>query len=92
MGLAPSATTTMPYAFPRRSLARIFAHTCSTSNGTSGRRMTSADPVRPVWSAIHPTYRPMTSTTNTRWCALAVECSLSTASVAVVTAVSKPKL
>src|SRR5260370_6196092 len=45
----------------------------------------------PAVIAIHPASRPITSHTSTRLCASAVECSRSTASVAIVTAVSKPK-
>ena len=54
-------------------------------------RITSAPPATPAVTAIHPASRPITSTTCTRLCASVVECSRSTASVAIVTAVSKPK-
>ena len=43
-------------------------------------------------AAIQPVWRPITSTTITRWCASAVVCRRSTASVTMLTAVSKPKL
>src|SRR2546425_106236 len=46
----------------------------------------------PASSAIQPASRPMTSTTMMRWCDSAVVWILSTASVAVCRAVSKPKV
>ena len=52
--------------------------------------MTSAPPAIPAAAAIHPVLRPMTSTTMTRLCDSAVECSLSIASVQTCTAVSNP--
>ena len=55
-------------------------------------RITSALPAMPLLSAIHPAWRPISSTTITRSWLSAVECSLSMASVAVATAVSKPKV
>ena len=70
----------------------MVSHTLSTSNGISGIRITSAPPATPEWSAIQPVYRPMTSTTMTRLWASAVVCRRSRASVAVETAVSKPKV
>ncbi len=57
----------------------------------SGARITSAPPAIPAVTAIQPASRPITSTTCTRLCASVVECRRSTASVAIVTAVSKPK-
>ncbi len=54
--------------------------------------MTSAPPAMPAWVAIQPTCRPITSTTMTRLCDSAVLCSRSMASVAMDTAVSKPKV
>ena len=45
-----------------------------------------------AYRAIHPAVRPMSSTTMTRLCASAVECSRPIASVAVATAVWKPKV
>jgi len=53
--------------------------------------MASAPPAIPLVMAIHPASRPMTSQTMTRLCASAVECRRSMASVAMLTAVSKPK-
>ena len=44
----------------------------------------------PECSAIHPALCPITSMTITRWCELAVECRRSIASVAMLTAESKP--
>ena len=46
----------------------------------------------PACSAIQPAWRPMTSTTSTRWCDSAVVCSRSIASEAMLTAVSKPNV
>ena len=61
------------------------------SMGSSGTRVTSAPPAMPTVTAIQPASRPMTSTTWTRLWASVVECRRSTASVAIITAVSKPK-
>ena len=54
--------------------------------------MTLAPPAMPECSAIQPACRPITSTTSTRWCDSAVVCSRSIASMAMLTAVSKPKV
>ena len=54
--------------------------------------MTSAVAEIPLCSAIQPAFRPISSTTMTRSWLSAVVCSLSIASVAVLTAVSKPKV
>ena len=54
--------------------------------------MTSAVPATPACSAMNPASRPITSSTMTRSWLSAVVCSLSIASSAVLTAVSKPKL
>ena len=54
--------------------------------------MTSALAEIPLCSAIQPASRPISSTTITRSWLSVVECSLSIASVAVLTAVSKPKV
>ena len=70
----------------------ILSQTLSILNGISGIRITSADPEMPLLSAIQPAQRPISSTTITRSWALAVECSLSIASVDVETAVSNPKV
>ena len=45
----------------------------------------------PEYSAIQPALCPITSITITRLCELAVECNRSMASVAILTAESKPK-
>ena len=66
--------------------------TSSRSKGTSGMRMTLAPPAMPECSAIQPACRPMTSQMRMRWCDSAVVCSRSIASVAMLTAVSKPKV
>ncbi len=55
-------------------------------------RMTSAPPATPEFKAMKPALRPMSSTTITRPWAWAVGWSLSMASVAVETAVSKPNV
>ena len=60
--------------------------------GCSGIRITSAPPAIPLITAIQPVCRPITSTTITRLCDSAVVCRRSIASVATVTAVSKPKV
>ena len=60
--------------------------------GCSGMRTTSAPPAMALMIAIQPVCRPMTSTTMTRLCDSAVVCSLSIASVAMKTAVSKPNV
>ena len=60
--------------------------------GCSGMRITSAPPAIPLITAIQPVCLPMTSTTITRLCDSAVECSRSIASVAMVMAVSKPNV
>ena len=54
--------------------------------------MTLAPPARPACSAIQPAWRPITSTISARWCDSAVVCSRSIASIAMLTAVSKPKV
>ena len=65
---------------------------CSTVIGCSGIRITSAPPAIPLITAIQPVWRPITSTTMTRLCDSAVVCRRSIASVAIATAVSKPKV
>ena len=62
------------------------------SNGNSGISTTAAPPAIPAWVAIHPLWRPMTSTTITRSWLSAVVCSRSIASVAICTAVLKPNV
>ena len=63
-----------------------------TLNGISGIRMQCAPPAIPACSAIHPASRPITSTTITRPCDVAVVNSRSMHSAAKSTAVSKPKV
>ena len=77
---------------PRAWRRSISAHACSTVIGCSGIRITSAPPAIPLITAIQPVWRPITSTTITRLCDSAVVCSRSIASVAIETAVSKPKV
>ena len=62
------------------------------SNGCSGMRITLAPPATPACSAIQPAFRPITSTISARWWLSAVVCSRSMASMAMFTAVSKPKV
>ncbi len=68
------------------------AHTCSMSKGCSGISTALAPPAIPACRAIQPAWRPITSTTSTRWWDSAVVWSRSMASVAMLTAVSKPKV
>ena len=63
---------------------------CRTGAPGSGSRRRR--PASPEWSAIQPAWRPITSTTITRWWDSAVVCSRSIASVATWRAVSKPKV
>ena len=70
----------------------IFSQTLPMSYGISGMRMTSAVPASPLCSAMKPACRPITSMTITRSWLSAVVCSLSIASSAVLTAVSKPNV
>src|SRR5665213_3204547 len=88
---APSATTTIANRLPLSQRARSSRTTSSISIGCSGVSVTSAPPAMPAVIAIQPASLPITSTTCTRLCASVVECNRSTASVAIVTAVSKPK-
>jgi len=71
---------------------RIAPATLSTSYGISGIRITSAPPAMPAPSASQPALWPITSTTMMRWWLWAVLCRRSTASVAMPSAVSKPKV
>ena len=63
---------------------------CRTASPGSARRWRR--PRCPACSAIQPAWRPITSTTSTRWWDSAVVCSRSIASIAMLTAVSKPKV
>src|SRR3954463_1118990 len=90
---APSATTTIEkFLFWVRWRFLMWSHTLSMSIGRSGMRITSAPPAIPECTAIQPAWRPITSQTMTRLWASAVECNRSIASVAICTAVSKPKV
>ena len=75
---------------PRARRTRIASHTCVTFMGTSGAITTSPPPASAEQMAIQPTLRPITSTTITRSCASAVECTASMACTTVPSAVSKP--
>jgi hypothetical protein len=59
--------------------------------GTSGMQIAWAPAAMPACSAIQPTWRPITSATMHRWCESPVVRRRSIASVAMLTAVSKPK-
>ena len=63
-----------------------------TSYGNSGIKMVSAPPAKPAPRASQPARCPMISTTMIRLWLVAVEWSLSIASVAISNAVSKPKV
>ncbi len=91
LGIAPSETTMIgAYCVSNRFLT--CSQTASMSNGCSGMSTVLAPPAMPACSAIQPACRPITSTTSTRWCDSAVVCRRSIASVAMLTAVSKPKV
>ena len=91
LGMAPSETTMIgAYCVSNRFLT--CSQTASMSNGCSGISTVLAPPAMPACSAIQPACRPITSTTSTRWCDSAVVCRRSIASVAMLTAVSKPKV
>ena len=92
MSSYPSLTTTIEKSLPPACRFLSNAQASSTVTGCSGIRITSAPPAIPEWSAIQPVCRPITSTTMTRLCDSAVVCSRSIASVAMKTAVSKPKV
>jgi hypothetical protein len=62
------------------------------SNGCSGISTMLAPPASPQCRAIQPACRPITSTITARWWDSAVVCSRSIASMAMLTAVSKPKV
>ena len=68
------------------------SQTLSMVHGISGMRITCAAPDTPECSAMKPAWRPITSSTMTRSWLSAVVCSLSMASSAVFTAVSKPNV
>ena len=61
-------------------------------SGNSGRQITCAPAAMPECSAIHPTERPITSATMQRWWESPVIRSRSSDSVAISTAVWKPKV
>ena len=58
--------------------------------GTSGMQIAWAPAAIPACRAIQPTCRPITSATMQRWCESPVVRRRSMASVAMLTAVSKP--
>ena len=91
-GVAPSDTTTIENVRPLAWRRRMWPQTSSMSNGRSGTRITSPPPAIPACAAMNPAWRPITSRTITRLCDSAVVCSRSTASVAICTAVWKPKV
>jgi len=81
MGAKPSA---------KRELTQ--AATLSVENLTSGIKTAAAPPAIPACRAIHPAWRPITSTTSARWCDSAVVCRRSIASTAIFTEVSNPNV
>ena len=87
----PSATTTIEYALPSFARWRRYSATTASFQGISGMRMTSPPPATPAESASQPAECPMSSTTMTLLCELAVVWRRSIASVAIVNAESKPK-
>ena len=91
LGTAPSETTMIgEYCVSKRFLT--CSQTASMSKGCSGISTALAPPAMPAWRAIQPAWRPITSTTSTRWWDSAVVCRRSMASIAMLTAVSKPKV
>src|SRR4029078_3338533 len=62
------------------------------SKGCSGISTMFAPPAMPECSAIQPAWRPITSTTRTRWWDSAVVWSRSSASVAVLSAGSRARV
>ncbi len=91
-GLAPSAQTTIANFLLRSKRSRTTAVSRSMWKGRSGTTMACAPAAMPACRAIQPVWRPISSTTITRWCDSAVVFSRSRASVATETAVSKPKV
>ncbi|CAM5721427.1 hypothetical protein SALBM135S_03511 [Streptomyces alboniger] len=91
-GCAPSATQITANFLPRENRSSISLTRSAGSKGRSGRQMPWAPPAMPDSRAIQPAWRPMTSTTITRWWESAVVFRRSMASVATPTAVSKPKV
>ena len=90
-GCAPSATTTIGAKLALEAAADQLADPLEVE-GRSGMRITLAPPASPAWKAIQPAWRPITSTISTRWWLSAVVCRRSIASIAMLTAVSKPKV
>ncbi len=66
--------------------------TRSRSNSISGIRITLAPPASPAWKAIQPALRPITSQISVRRWLSAVVWRRSIADIAMLTAVSKPKV
>ena len=91
-GRAPSAATMMDERLPRARRASMAATIEANRKGISGIRITSPPAAMPACRAIQPASRPMTSTSITRWWLAAVVWIRSIASVAMPTAVSKPKV
>ena len=92
LGVAPSLITPMTCRWPRSNRAVTISQTASMSKGSSGVITRCAPAAIPEFSAIQPACRPITSTSSTRWWDSAVVCSRSIISVAMLTAVSKPKV
>jgi hypothetical protein len=92
LGFAPSEAQMMVKRLPRWERWMQVLVRMSRSNGISGMRMMSEPEATPAWRASQPAFRPMTSTTMTRWCEAAVVWTRSRASVATATADWKPKV
>ena len=88
--VTPSATMTMKCFLPVRRVRCIFSTIASIEKGTSGTRMATAPQAMPACRAMSPQRRPMTSTIEQRSWDCEVSRSLSTMSMTVLTAVSKP--
>ena len=90
--IAPSATASIEKRLP--CLLRSFIASTMTliSYGISGSKMISAPPAIPAYSVSQPTLWPITSTMNTRLWEAAVVWMQSMASVAISTALWKPKV
>mmetsp|Transcript_15684 Transcript_15684/g.61260 ORF Transcript_15684/g.61260 Transcript_15684/m.61260 type:complete len:213 (-) Transcript_15684:237-875(-) len=78
---------------PRALLAAMVAVSWaaqSQGTGCSGKKQKSAPAASAALRASHPQFLPMTSTTNSLWCELAVELSWSMASQILASAESHP--
>ena len=90
--IAPSATAIIVNLLPFCSLFLIASTTLSMSYGISGIRMMSAPPAIPALRVRYPTLCPITSTMKMRPWLDAVVWIQSMQSVAILTALWKPKV